>query len=69
MKGVVEAYRRGGGGNGNGNGNGVGLMLFDHTSYEKYKCRGPYVENWGMGVAKWHPSRYGHRLRAGPKPS
>ena len=34
------------------------------TVYSDYKCKGPYVANWGCCAASWHPSKLGHQLRA-----
>ena len=42
----------------------AGIQAFDHTHYEKYKCQGPYIPNWGVGCSSWHPSILGHKLRA-----
>jgi hypothetical protein len=42
----------------------AGIQVWDHSHYEIYKCRGPYVADWGKGVRSWHPSERGHRLRA-----
>jgi hypothetical protein len=42
----------------------AGIQSFDHAHYDKYKCFGPYVPTWGDGVASWHPSLNGHKLRA-----
>lgn len=35
-----------------------------YIRYEAYKCQGPYVASWGVGVRSWHPSLHGHALRA-----
>ena len=45
----------------------AGIQFWDHTRYESYKCRGPYIPSWGVGCVKWHPSVSGHKLRAGKK--
>ena len=37
----------------------AGLQFFDHYHYEKYKCLGPYVADWGCCSASWHPSLLG----------
>lgn len=43
----------------------TGIQLWDHTSYQEYKCLGPYIKDWqNSGVASWHPSALGHELRA-----
>lgn len=43
----------------------AGIQVWDHTFYESYKCRGPYVPDWSCcKVASWHPSILGHELRA-----
>ena len=43
----------------------TGIQLWDHTSYQDYKCLGPYIKEWqNPGVASWHPSALGHELRA-----
>eukprot|EP00596_Hydrurales_sp_CCMP1899_P007177 CAMPEP_0119044184 /NCGR_PEP_ID=MMETSP1177-20130426/29321_1 /TAXON_ID=2985 /ORGANISM="Ochromonas sp, Strain CCMP1899" /LENGTH=376 /DNA_ID=CAMNT_0007013835 /DNA_START=275 /DNA_END=1402 /DNA_ORIENTATION=+ len=42
----------------------AGIQMWDHSKYEKYKCFGPYVKTWGVGVASWHPSLLGHEIRA-----
>lgn len=42
----------------------AGFQLWRHLHYaEKYKCQGPYIREWGEGVAGWHPSKLGHQLR------
>jgi len=42
----------------------AGIQLFRHTEYQRYKCNGPYIPDWGCCSASWHPSRKGHALRA-----
>jgi len=42
----------------------AGIQLFRHTEYLRYKCNGPYIEDWGCCSASWHPSLKGHALRA-----
>lgn len=42
----------------------TGMQFFTHSGYEKYKCKGPYIDEWGCCSASWHPSRTGHALRA-----
>lgn len=31
----------------------AGIQMWDHGAYEKYKCSGPYVKNWGCCSASW----------------
>lgn len=50
---IIGAYKHNG-----------GFQLWDHTTHNKYRCRGPFIEDWGAGAAKWHPSVHGHKLRA-----
>lgn len=42
----------------------AGVQTWYHSLYEKYKCKGPYVPDWGCCSANWHPSKLGHELRA-----
>lgn len=42
----------------------AGIQLWLHNHYEPYKCRGPYIADWGCCSASWHPSKLGHELRA-----
>jgi hypothetical protein len=42
----------------------MGIQFWMHRHYEVYKCRGPYVANWGCCSAPWHPSILGHELVA-----
>lgn len=42
----------------------AGIQTWTHHHYEKYKCHGPYVADWGCCAASWHPSILGHELRA-----
>ena len=42
----------------------TGMQFFTHSGYEKYKCKGPYIDEWGCCSASWHPSHTGHALRA-----
>jgi len=36
-----------------------GIQFFDHTDYEAYKCRGPYVSGWACCSSEAHPSLLG----------
>jgi hypothetical protein len=49
---ISEAYRH------------AGIQVWNHDHYLKYKCKGPYVPEWGCCSASWHPSVLGHELRA-----
>ena len=42
----------------------AGIQVWSHRHYEAYKCRGPYIPEWGCCSASWHPSLKGHELRA-----
>ena len=42
----------------------AGIQVWNHRHYEVYKCRGPYIPDWGCCSASWHPSLKGHELRA-----
>jgi len=44
---------------------GMGIQGFSHRSHQPYMCQGPYVRDFGVGAASWHPTVIGHRLRAG----
>ena len=42
----------------------AGIQMWHHEHYQEYKCKGPYVKDWGCCSASWHPSKLGHELRA-----
>ncbi len=43
---------------------GAAIQLFHHIGYQRFKCHGPYIPEWGCCSASWHPSLLGHSLRA-----
>ena len=43
---------------------GAGLQRFMHEKHTNYACLGPYIKDWMLGAASWHPSVIAHRLRA-----
>ena len=42
----------------------AGIQTFQHLNHEKYACEGPYIADWNLGAASWHPSVVAHRMRA-----
>jgi hypothetical protein len=42
----------------------AGLQLFGHDHHAQFKCQGPFLSTWGDNAVSWHPSVYGHRIRA-----